>query len=392
MNSTKRLPRSSKAALIVEPDFHIHHVGVRRVIEYYSKIIQETGYEVELLVPLNGALFATRDSIAIILDSIRNVAGREKGAAEAKSVSLKLELQREPAELGSFDLTFVTNPWICARGLPRHAYDVGVVYDLAPNFIAAAIHHYDRWIDVFEFAFMHQVGFEFMAENCKNILFISESTRSDFIAYCGPSGTSTHLIDVPFEAVVPAEIPQQRRKCEEKFRVLMVNVLDRRKNFFGAVEALISVAAKYSIEVVIIGRERVERDAVEIHINKMKSSGINVIWNCDASDSVLEEAYQSADILLFPSFLEGLGLPILEAQARGLVVVSSNISSCEEFNLNPHLQVDPWDLEAIAAAVISVITCPQNQIRGHVLAQRQEAHLDGKRQFLDLLKKDKLKP
>jgi glycosyltransferase involved in cell wall biosynthesis len=59
----------------------------------------------------------------------------------------------------------------------------------------------------------------------------------------------------------------------------------------------------------------------------------------------------SSDILFFASTFEGFGMPILEAQAIGRVVVTSNILSMPEVGGNAALYVDPYSIEQIRDAI-----------------------------------------
>ena len=57
--------------------------------------------------------------------------------------------------------------------------------------------------------------------------------------------------------------------------------------------------------------------------------------------------YASAKILLYPSFYEGFGLPILETMACGVPVVTSNVSSMPEAGGDAALYIDPKDVDDI---------------------------------------------
>ncbi len=57
--------------------------------------------------------------------------------------------------------------------------------------------------------------------------------------------------------------------------------------------------------------------------------------------------YNSADALVYASFYEGFGLPILEAMASGTPVVTSNVSSMPEIAGNAAVLVDPESVEEI---------------------------------------------
>ena len=63
-----------------------------------------------------------------------------------------------------------------------------------------------------------------------------------------------------------------------------------------------------------------------------------------------------ADAFLFPTFYEGFGLPILEAQSVGTSVVTSSISSMPEVAGDSAVLVDPKDANAVAEAAYKLIS------------------------------------
>ena len=65
-------------------------------------------------------------------------------------------------------------------------------------------------------------------------------------------------------------------------------------------------------------------------------------------DEILHE-YERCDIVNFPSFYEGFGMPIIEGQAVGRVVVTSNLSPMKEVAANSAVLVNPTDPASIFA-------------------------------------------
>jgi len=92
-------------------------------------------------------------------------------------------------------------------------------------------------------------------------------------------------------------------------------------------------------------------------------------------DQDLPYFYSAADIYVCPSFLEGFGFPVLEAMACGTPVVTSNTSSLPEVAGDAALLVDPYEAEAIAAAMRRVLEDPD------LAADLRQRGLERARQF-----------
>ena len=76
------------------------------------------------------------------------------------------------------------------------------------------------------------------------------------------------------------------------------------------------------------------------------------------SDADLARLYGACDVLLYPTLEEGFGLPVVEAFASGLPVVSSAIEVIEEVASDAACLADPTDVGALTAAVREVSAAP----------------------------------
>jgi len=72
-------------------------------------------------------------------------------------------------------------------------------------------------------------------------------------------------------------------------------------------------------------------------------------------DAVLHALYRGADGLAYPSLYEGFGLPVLEAMAHGLPVLTSGRSSLPEVAGDAALLVDPLDRGSIAKGLVRLV-------------------------------------
>ena len=76
-------------------------------------------------------------------------------------------------------------------------------------------------------------------------------------------------------------------------------------------------------------------------------------------------AYKRCDLLCFPSYYEGFGLPIIEAQATGRPVITSNFGAMQEVAGEGGLLVDPYSIEDIQNAIRELLE--DNELRNQMV-------------------------
>jgi glycosyltransferase involved in cell wall biosynthesis len=101
-----------------------------------------------------------------------------------------------------------------------------------------------------------------------------------------------------------------------------------------------------------------------------------VIETGSASEETLISSYQAADALIFPSRLEGFGLPLLEAMAAGCPVLSSNASSLPEVGGEAALYFSPDDPAAAAAHLARLLPDPAERASRIRLGRQHAAGFD----------------
>ena len=76
-------------------------------------------------------------------------------------------------------------------------------------------------------------------------------------------------------------------------------------------------------------------------------------------DEDMPALYSAADLFAFPTLYEGFGIPVLEAQACGTPVLTSNGSAMPEVCGESAIFVDPYDADSIAEGILSILSDPE---------------------------------
>lgn len=94
---------------------------------------------------------------------------------------------------------------------------------------------------------------------------------------------------------------------------------------------------------------------------------LQIVELSDLSEEKLISVYQRADVLFFPSILEGFGFPTIEAMAAGTPVVASNATAMPEINGDAALYFQPTDTTRAAELLVRVL---KDQKLAEVLRQK----------------------
>jgi glycosyltransferase involved in cell wall biosynthesis len=185
---------------------------------------------------------------------------------------------------------------------------------------------------------------------CRLLIAVSESTKADLVSAYGMSPDRIRV--VPLGASPPAVAPAPASRLAELglngHFVLQVGRIETRKN---QVAALAAVERLDGVTLAVAGPERDPAIAA-----KLRESGrCRVLGRVD--QPTLELLYKRADAVIVPSLYEGFGLPLLEAMARGKVVVAAKASSLPEVGgeaaLYFHDAADPEQLARVLEVALS---------------------------------------
>ncbi len=198
-----------------------------------------------------------------------------------------------------------------------------------------------------------------------HILADSESTRRDLAAVWDvPDDKVTVLhsgVNERFRPVTDAAVlaaVRARYGLGQTPFVLAVGTVQPRKNYELLVRAFRSVAEAQPHTLVIAGGRGWLSDGLQAEIDR-QGLAARVLLPGFVDDADLPALYSAADLFVFPSLYEGFGLPLLEAMACGVPVISSNASSLPEVAATggepAALLLPPGDEAAWAAAMLRLL-------------------------------------
>ncbi len=198
-----------------------------------------------------------------------------------------------------------------------------------------------------------------LGRTADRVIAISEAGRQDLVDDLGIRRDRIDVTPLAVDPVVAATADptlRDRLGLGPEPVVLCVSQKRAHKNLEAAIEAMAHL--RVPAQLVLPGSPT----EYETHLREVAAA-------CDVSDRVrfcgwvsdadLDGLYRLADALVFPSLMEGFGLPILEAMARGLPVACSNVSALPEVAQDAALLFDPHDAAGIAAALTRLLSEPE---------------------------------
>ena len=196
---------------------------------------------------------------------------------------------------------------------------------------------------------------ELAAEKASAIISISEATANEIREYLGKDLEITVIpygISEVFRNEADISTIEQIDNMPPKDTpfFFFAGSLNPRKNMSGILDAFEMVSDRLPHHLVVAGNvgwghsstlERFETSRVKDRIH----------WIGQMNDSQMAALYSRAEALVFPSFFEGFGFPVLEAMSMGCPVITSNLSSMPEVAGGAALLVGPDKPEEIAEAM-----------------------------------------
>jgi glycosyltransferase involved in cell wall biosynthesis len=204
------------------------------------------------------------------------------------------------------------------------------------------------------------------AHRAARVLCGSEETKARLVEHLSLDGDGVRVI--PYGVAEPF----LGRPVLEPDRggdfLLFVGDLEARKGLDVLLEALRGIrAGGRRAKVVVAGRPgRGTRSVVR---ELRREPEVDVLPSPD--DETLSDLYRRALALVYPSLMEGFGLPVAEAMAAGCPVVASDLACVREFAADVPLYAPPGDAKALTRTLVRILDAPE--LRGSMSRRGPEA-------------------
>ena len=129
-----------------------------------------------------------------------------------------------------------------------------------------------------------------------------------------------------------------------------VNILLIGTNWNKNIERTIQAVKDINCTLTIIG------PLTNAQLEMLQKTNVKYINKKDLTDEQIHQEYVNCDIVSFCSLFEGFGMPIIEAQAVGRPVVTSNLAPMNEITGNGAMLVNPYDTNSVSNAIKKIIS------------------------------------
>lgn len=203
----------------------------------------------------------------------------------------------------------------------------------------------------------------------EHIICNSEATAQDIVDFYGIASSKITPILLGYDRT--NFYPRNNAPDPKRPYFLYVGRHDPYKNLHGAIAAFAAMSDNQDYQLWIAGSSdprftpKLQQQAAELGVSD------RVLFLEYLTYEALSLVISQAIALVFPTFWEGFGLPVLEAMACGTPVITSNLASLPEITDNAAILIDPYNTSEITAAMESLVKEPQLRSQLSILSCQQ---------------------
>jgi len=194
------------------------------------------------------------------------------------------------------------------------------------------------------------------------IIAVSQNTKNDLMEYFDVDGKKIQVVyngvEERFRARLPEEEIDRQLAAAGIARpyLLFVGNPKPHKNLDNVVQAYARARrmAQFDVPLVCVGAKSGADSKIRQRAQYLGLAD-RVLLMGHVPDELLPAIYQGATLFLYPTLYEGFGLPVVEAMASGVAVITSNTSALKEIADGYARLVDPLDVNKMAEEIAAVM-------------------------------------
>ncbi len=239
---------------------------------------------------------------------------------------------------------------------------------------------------------IYDFKFQYACRNATKIIAISESTKNDIIRYYSINPQKIEVIYQACNAIFYSDGSSEnllKKYALPSSYILVVGGLGKRKNLDLLLDAHQLLPRDLQIPIVLVDRGKTKGD-IGRKLEKITAKK-QLYWIKNLDDTAtLQQIYQRASLLVYPSLYEGFGLPIVEALLSKTPVITALNSSLQEAGGKDTIYLQSLAIEEMKTALERVLTDSQQRqtmiTKGYEYAHQKFNPLILTQQVADLLR------
>lgn len=218
--------------------------------------------------------------------------------------------------------------------------------------------------------------FPLYANKAERILTVSEYSKADISKTYKINPEKIDIVyngvNKIYKPISEEEIKKNRKKLTNSIPYFVfVGALHPRKNVKHLIEAFSIFRDSYqdNFKLVIVGEKMFKSDDIKLSYEKNKYKD-DIIFTGRLAPTDLHNVLASAYAMTFVPYFEGFGIPVIEAMACNVPVLTSNVTSLPEVGSDAVLYANPFSPESIAQEMLKITK--DNELRSSLIAKGSE--------------------
>ncbi len=219
--------------------------------------------------------------------------------------------------------------------------------------------HFKQGINKLEYKY-YTYFFPKYARKAARLVAVSNYTKQDIITQFNINPNKIDVVynapSIGFEPISETQKNEIKQKyTNEQSYFCYVGAMHPRKNIETLLKAFDAYksSTQNNFKLVIVGRKAWQSKSIEETYNNLKYQA-DIIFTGRVTEGDLYHITAAAYAMVYIPYFEGFGLPIVEAMACNVPVITSNITSMPEVAGDAGVLVSPYDVKQVTDAMIKL--------------------------------------